>query len=102
MVSDLDVLAAVAGGVELEGLLAVVRLSEQSRDCLLRPAIRAGAWESCRLAVLYTDSSHPQDLRVGRCQAEWVVARGAVARSQVGDNQASPQRVGPRCQMRVV
>src|SRR5829696_8446434 len=45
MVSDLDVLAAVAGGVELEGLLAVVRLSEQSRDCLLRPAIRAGACE---------------------------------------------------------
>ena len=47
-------------------------------------------------------SQHPQDLGVGRGQAEWVMTRGAVAGSEVGDNQARPQRVGPRCQMRVV
>ena len=47
-------------------------------------------------------SQHPQDLGVGRGQAEWVMTRGAVAGSEVGDNQTRPQRVGPRCQMRVV
>jgi hypothetical protein len=43
MLCDLDVLAAVATGVELEGVFAVIGLSEQSRDRLLRPAGGTGS-----------------------------------------------------------
>jgi hypothetical protein len=43
MLWDLDVLAAIATDVELEGVFAVIGLSEQSRDRLLWPAVSTGS-----------------------------------------------------------